>query len=93
MGAYINTNHYKSSWASQWTSVGVKKFHDGLEVPYYETEGNFPFLDVQNYTAVSIPLKVFHINETQFFMNSNFSFLHSIQSRDNSHVLLHKSLL
>jgi hypothetical protein len=58
MGAYINTNHFKSSWASQWSGIGSKKFHDGLEVPYYETEGTFPFVDAAKYTAVSIPLKV-----------------------------------
>lgn len=59
-GAFINTNHYKGSWGDvSWRDIGIKKFYDGFKVPYYETEGRFPFIDNDNFTAVAIKLKVY----------------------------------
>ncbi|ODN03973.1 hypothetical protein Ocin01_02729 [Orchesella cincta] len=56
LSAYINTNHYKSEWAKNWTSIGEKKFWDGLSVPFYQLEGKYPVMESQNYTAVAVEL-------------------------------------
>ncbi|CAL8110111.1 unnamed protein product [Orchesella dallaii] len=56
ISAYINTNHYKSTWAKNWTSIGEKRFWDGLSVPFYQLEGKYPVTESQNYTAVAVEL-------------------------------------
>lgn len=66
--AYINTNHYKSAWEKNWTSIGDKKFWDGLNVPFYQIEGKYPALHSTNFTAIAVPLAVRNTFKIHIFL-------------------------
>lgn len=54
----MNTMHYKSAWTTKWTDVGIHKFHDGLNVSFFEAQDAFPYIENEKYSAVSLKLKV-----------------------------------
>lgn len=57
-GVYVNTLHYKSEWDKPWTNIGDKRFFDNSMVPFIELQGEYPYAETDNASAVIINLQV-----------------------------------